>query len=146
VRRVVGVVALVAIACSRPSGTPPTPLVLDKVEPAPTTSEITGKVLEVGSDPTTWLALQPNGGTAQVRLTGSKSTPLRAIPGAIVWITGYQGTGGFTVVRFEVRKVGEQDVDDGIVVAAQHGPCQTPRPRSATSRARASGYHARLRA
>ncbi|MEK7403286.1 MAG: hypothetical protein AABZ80_13095, partial [Gemmatimonadota bacterium] len=83
---------------------------------APQAVEATGRVVEVGSDPTTWLALEPIGGGAQTRLGGPGAAALRAVNGAIVWVSGSRAGDEISVAVFEVRRIGDQDVDDGIVV------------------------------
>ena len=88
---------------------------------APQTVEATGRVVEVGSYPTTWLALEPIGGGAQTRLGGPGAAALRAVNGAIVWVSGSRAGDEISVAVFEVRRIGDQDVDDGIVVAAASG-------------------------
>jgi hypothetical protein len=76
---------------------------------------IVGRVSEVGADPATWLSLQPSGGAAAVKLTGSVDA-LRSIGGAEVWVSGARQSDGFRVDAFEVRRVNGQLVDDGVVV------------------------------
>ena len=88
--------------------------------PAVLHTEALGRVVEVGSDPTTWLALESLSG-GQTRLSGSGSAMLRAVPGAIVWVSGNRTATEIMVDVFEVRRVGELEVDDGIVVAATNG-------------------------
>jgi len=83
--------------------------------------EATGRVVEVGSDPTTWLALEPVSGGAQTRLDGSAATTLRALTGAIVWVSGRRSANAMRVDVYEVRRVGDQDVDDGVIVEMANG-------------------------
>lgn len=94
--------------------------------------EATGRVVEVGSDPATWLALEPVGGGAQTRLGGPAVTLLRAVNGAVVWVSGTRNGNELRVDAFEVRRIGDQDVDDGVVVATANGV--ELRMRSGTSR------------
>jgi hypothetical protein len=94
--------------------------------------EATGRVVEVGSDPTTWLALEVPGGT-QTRLVGPGATMLRAVDGATVWVRGTRTASEFSVETFEIRRIGDQDVDDGIIVATAAGV--ELRMRSGTTRA-----------
>ena len=89
--------------------------------PAAETIEAMGRVVEVGSDPTTWLALEPVTGGAQTRLGGPGATALRAVNGATVWVSGSRTANEIRVEVFEVRRIGNQDVDDGIVVATPTG-------------------------
>lgn len=89
--------------------------------PAVATAESLGRVVEVGSDPTTWLALEPLAGGVQIRLAGPALTQLRAVNGAVVWVSGMQVGAELRVDAFEVRRIGDRDVDDGIVVASAHG-------------------------
>lgn len=100
-----------------------------RVEHAPTataapvvlTAEAVGRVVEVGSDPTTWMALEPVGGGAQTRLDGPGAAALRAVNGATVWVRGAGSPSAITVEVFEVRRIGDQEVDDGVVVATSGG-------------------------
>ena len=84
-------------------------------------AEATGRVVEVGADPVTWLALEPVAGGAQTRLGGPATAAMRAVLGAIVWVSGSRSANGFTVDVFEVRRIGDRDVDDGVVIVSEQG-------------------------
>lgn len=83
--------------------------------------EVIGRVVEVGSDPATWLVLEPFGGGAQTRLGGPGASLLRAVNGAVVWVSGPRMANELRVDVFEVRRIGDQDVDDGMIVATPSG-------------------------
>ena len=102
---------VVAIACARPRSDQ---AAVESVAIA--SDSIVGQVTEVGSDPGTWLSLQPQGGGASRRLTGERASRLRAVLGADVWIRGASESGAFRVDDLEVRRVNDQEVDDGIVI------------------------------
>ena len=87
-------------------------------ENATSPDSVVGKVVEVGSDPTTWLVVQPQAGGKSMRLTGALITVLRTVGGAVVWLSGEQDADEFRVDRFAVRMVNDQPVDDGIVVVS----------------------------
>ncbi len=111
--------ALVIASCSRgarqPAGTTPATTAAPVVE-------ATGRVVEVGADPATWLALEPIGGGAQTRLSGPGAALLRSVNGAVVWVSGQRAADNdIRVDVFEVRRIGDRDVDDGIVVATANG-------------------------
>ena len=78
---------------------------------------VTGRVVEVGSDPATSLALQPAGGGASLRLEGQVDA-LRNVTGAEVSVIGTRAAGLFQVQAFTVTRVNGQPVDDGIVVVS----------------------------
>ena len=79
-------------------------------------SELVGKVLEVGADPATWLVIQPDGGP-QLRIGGPSLPSLRNTLGATAWVRGAMVGAEFRVDVFEIRRVGEQAVDDGYLSA-----------------------------
>ncbi len=83
--------------------------------------EVVGRVVEVGSDPATWLVLEPISGGAQTRLGGPGAALLRAVNGAVVWVSGSRMATELRVDVFEVRRIGDQDVDDGMIVATPSG-------------------------
>lgn len=79
---------------------------------------VVGRVSEVGADPMTWMSLRPSNGGAAIRLTGSIADKTRAVAGADVWVMGERTSDGFRVDAFEVRRVNDAPVDDGVIVVA----------------------------
>ncbi len=96
-------------ACSRPRP------VLSSPSSVPAADTAVGRVVEVGPDPVSWMALTLSSG-AQLRLSGPVAQVLRAVSGATVWITGAREPNAFRVDAFEVRAVNDQPVDDGVVM------------------------------
>ena len=84
------------------------------------TDSVVGRVVVVGPDPVSWVAITVAGG-AQVRLNGAAAELMRSVSGADVWVGGAQVAGGFRADAFEVRAVNDQPVDDGIVVVTPSG-------------------------
>lgn len=101
-------------ACARPRSGASTDGSTSVAAPTPDTAF--GRVAEVGSDPMTWMSLQPAGGGTSLRLSGAGATALRTVSGTQVWVKGVRESNGFRVDVFEVRIVNDQPVDDGIVV------------------------------
>lgn len=91
------------------------------VAATPRADTAVGRVAQVGPDPVGWMALTPAGGGAQLRLSGPGAVTLRAVSGAHVWVSGAREANGFRVDAFEVRRVNDQPVDDGIVVVTPAG-------------------------
>lgn len=77
-----------------------------------------GIVTIVGSDPGTWLVLQPSSGP-MVSLSGAES--LRSVSGADVWVSGRALDQLFEVERFTVRTVNDRGVHDGVVTRSGAG-------------------------
>ncbi len=113
------VTAVLAVACARPRADEPKNSAAEAT--ATRAVEMVGRVAEVGSDPTTWLALEPSSGGPQVRLVGAGAAGLRAVNGAVAWVKGSGSSTEITVEAFEIRQVGGQDVDDGIILVSASG-------------------------
>ena len=80
-----------------------------------TADSLRGKVTIVGSDPGTWLSLQPENGGASLRLEGAAGEPLRSVGGSMVTVTGHRNGAVFEVASFIVREVDGQPANDGVV-------------------------------
>lgn len=79
------------------------------------TDSALGRVVVVGPDPVSWVALAEYGGT-QLRLGGDAAGPLRGIAGVEVVVRGARGDREFRVDRFTVRRANGEPVDDGVIV------------------------------
>jgi hypothetical protein len=73
-----------------------------------------GTVRIVGSDPGTWITLQPAAQRA-VSLGGRAAEPLRSVSGADVWVRGRAVEWYFEVTEFAVRAVDGQQTWDGVL-------------------------------
>jgi hypothetical protein len=79
-----------------------------------------GRVVRVGPDPVTWLALVlPD--RSQRRLIGAAADPLCSVLGATVTVDGVHEAGGIRLESFRVVEVDRQPVDDGTIVATTGG-------------------------
>lgn len=97
-----------AFACSRQS--------MSSGAPSPNAPDsLNGVVTIVGSDPLTWLSLQPAEGGMAIRLEGAAAEPLRMVSAAFVSVMGRRTSGSFVVSGFIVRRVDGQAVNDGVV-------------------------------
>jgi hypothetical protein len=76
---------------------------------------LVGRIVVVGMDPTTYTALALSNGT-QVRLNGMDAQAIGSITGAQAWVSGKRVASGLDLEEFEIRRVNDQLVDDGIVV------------------------------
>ncbi len=119
-RTLIGLTAATLAGCGRNHREQPAPAVA-ATSTAVVSDSLVGIVIEVGSDPTTWLSLTPADGGRARRLTGDSSHALRSVSGAVVWVGGERRDREFLVHAFEVRSVNGEPVDDGIVRLAGTG-------------------------
>lgn len=54
-----------------------------------------------------------------MRLAGEATAGLRNVAGAEVWLSGTRRSDDFRVADFEVRRVNNQPVDDGVVIVGE---------------------------
>lgn len=117
IRDVVLACAILALACSRVrEGVP-----AQALQSAAAADSAVGRIAEVGSDPSTWMVLQPSGGGTALRLSGTSVGALRAVAGADVRLLGTRNSAEFRVDGFEVRRVNGQSVDDGVIDVSTEG-------------------------
>ena len=98
---------------------------------SPELSTVVGRLVSVGPDPVSWLAVA-SPGNEQTRIEGSLAGEMRGALGTYIWAEGNRSKTGFVPTAYEVRRVNEQLVDDGIVVVS--GSTVSIRMRSGATR------------
>jgi hypothetical protein len=92
---------------------PPAPQA-DSPSNSVTGDTLRGVVRVVGSDPGTWVTLQPAGQRA-VSLSGESAEALRSVSGADVWVRGRPMEWYFEVTQFSVRAIDGRATWDGVL-------------------------------
>jgi hypothetical protein len=97
----------------------------------PNLTNVVGRVVSVGPDPVSWLAVTAPGGT-QTKLEGPLAAEMRGTVGSYIWAEGNHTQTGFVPTAYEVRRVNDKVVDDGIVLVS--GTTVSIRKRDGTTR------------
>jgi hypothetical protein len=107
-------VAAVSVACVQPQAQNATPALTDGAD------TLRGIVRVVGSDPGTWITIQPEG-ARPVSLAGHDVDALRSVSEAEVWVRGRMIDHYFEVGTFAVRTADGRPTWDGVLRRSDGG-------------------------